>query len=89
MLGLSLGLFCLALLSKINSLSFVFVIGCLLLFAGKNRGENLASSLPFLVIAVGFAIFDKIMVGSLTGAIQSWMIPFHSRGISLLARSFL
>jgi protein O-mannosyl-transferase len=84
-LGCSLFFFLLALLSKIDALSFVFVILCMLVFSKAGRKEKLISGLTFVILAVAFAIFYKIISGSLTGAIQSSMLPFYSRTQSVIA----
>jgi len=81
----SLFFFLLALLSKIDALSFVFVILCLLFFSEKARKDKIIAGLPFFILAFAFALLYKIISGSLTGAIQSSMLPFYSRSQSVIA----
>jgi len=82
---LSLVFFGLALLSKIDAVAFVIVIAVMLWFSGRRLREKIIAGAPFLVMATGFMVIYKLVSGSLFGAIQSSMIPFHSRAISLLA----
>jgi len=81
----SLFFFLLALLSKIDALSFVFVILCLLFFSEKARKEKIIAGLPFFILAFAFALLYKIISGSLTGAVSSSMLTSYPRSSSVIA----
>jgi protein O-mannosyl-transferase len=82
---LPLVFFLLALLSKIDALSFVFVALCLTVFSNNQPKQKIFAGLTFVIAGAAFAVFYKIISGSLTGAIQSSMITYYPRGRSILA----
>lgn len=77
--------FLLALFSKIDALSFVFVAGCLLFFSPKSKREKIEAGMLFLAVALSFFAFEKIVSHSTSRVTKSVLLPTYSRMESILA----
>jgi len=84
-LFLSLFFFLIALLSKLDALCLIFIIGAGFIFSEKRLKLIILIILPYLFLGLGFLIIYWWLSGSLVGASQSSMTPFYSQTQSIIA----
>jgi len=82
---ISLLFFLLALLSKLDALCLIFMVGVGLIFSERKLKLLILIILPYLLLGFGFLVIYWWLSGSLVGASQSSMTPFYSQTQSIIA----